>query len=96
METSIYAEPRNDAHDTPASVEIPPAFYSDTPLPPPPPTDPHWREWYNREPPRQPRPDTGETASDRATLWWIMGVFGVTVLLHLVAAVLLVAIGHPG
>jgi hypothetical protein len=75
-------------------VEVPPAFYSDVPPPPPPPDDPHWREWPRQDPP--PRRDSTEGISDRATMWWIMGVFGVTVALHVAAFVALIVWGHPG
>jgi hypothetical protein len=75
-------------------VEIPPAFYSDVPPPPPPPDDPHWREWPRQDPP--PRPDNNDSASDRVTMMWIMGVFAVTVLLHAVAFLALIVWGHPG
>lgn len=27
------------------TTDVPPAFYRDADVPPPPPDDPHWREW---------------------------------------------------
>ncbi len=48
------AEPDDrDAVGAGRSIDIPPAFYRDADVPPPPPDDPHWREWYHgndREP----------------------------------------------
>ena len=97
METSVHSRPETlTTSDVPISVEVPPAFYSDTPLPPPPPHDPHWREWYDREPQRPSRPDPAGSISDRATMWWIMIVFGITIALHLVAFALLITMGHSG
>jgi hypothetical protein len=32
-------------------TEVPPAFYRDADVPPPPPGDPHWREWYQNNGP---------------------------------------------
>ena len=47
---------RRPSHESPVShrgADVPPAFYRDADLPPPPPDDPHWREWFHghdREP----------------------------------------------
>jgi hypothetical protein len=32
-------------------VEVPPAFYCNADIPPPPPGDAHWREWYQNNGP---------------------------------------------
>src|SRR5438105_1281791 len=32
-------------------TEVPPAFYRDADVPPPPPGDPHWREWHQNNGP---------------------------------------------
>jgi hypothetical protein len=43
----------DESHVSYHGADVPPAFYRDADLPPPPPDDPHWHEWFHgndREP----------------------------------------------